>query len=79
VDNHAAKYITQHGLSFNEDDVFFVQPGLAVWLGDWGKGHAVPPAEMIVFVLKFLGNGGGLPSLINELLQSPLSRWLAKA
>lgn len=79
VENHAARYLKQHGLSLNEDDVSFVRPGLAVWVGDWGKGHAVPPAGLIVYVLRRLGSDGELQEVINELARSPLSRWLVNA
>lgn len=79
VESHAAEYFRQHGLSFSGGGVYLVDCNLVAWLGDWGVGHVVPPAGMIVHVLKSLASSSHLPSVISDLVQSSLSKWSGKA
>lgn len=67
IKHHAIPFARSRGVFQISDTVLADAGNLAMWFGCWGKGHAVPPADMILFILRRLAIGGPVINLAREL------------
>lgn len=67
VQHHAMPFARSRGVRQMSGTVLADAGDLAMWFGCWGKGHAVPPGDMIVFVLRQLMIGTSVIDLALKL------------
>lgn len=68
VKSHAVPFLKSSTWERNSSRSFILTSyPVACWFGDWGKGHAVPPKEMIESVLNGIVHGISMAQIAKEL------------
>lgn len=65
--HHAMPFARSHQVRQMSATVLADAGHLAMWFGCWGKGHAVPPAEIIIFILRQIIIGDSVLDLAIKL------------
>lgn len=67
VEQHARPFAAARRAMRVSETVFVGNEGSSFWFGNWGVGHAVPPASMILAVLKSLISGQDVRAIALQL------------
>lgn len=70
VERHAFPYARALRAEQMSDTVLYADRDVAIWFGCWGKGHVVPPSEIILKTLQTLSVGGAVLDLAMSLERS---------